>query len=114
MRAAIKRLHSPDVDIETFVPDSDDYGFLLQITAGPENEEGEESFDITVCSPKWVARQAEIDGVLSGRHYLIVTDYSKVKPYIQKYVSNCYGEKWDVIAEKLSRLGHWEFEDYQE
>ena len=48
VHAEIRRLHSPDVaDLTTYVPqDPHDFGFLLQIMAGPVGREGEESFDV--------------------------------------------------------------------
>jgi len=56
--AEIKRLHSPDVyDLATFAPDDpEDFGFLLQIMAGTLGSEGEESFNVVVCTPRWVSR----------------------------------------------------------
>jgi len=31
---------------------------------------------------------------------------------IEKFLTQCYGENWNGVAEKASRLGMWEFEDY--
>ena len=114
MKAKLKRLHSPDIDIENYAPSDDDYRFTLQVIVGPDDSDGEESFDITVCSPKWLARKTEESGILSGRHHLIVTDYAKLVPYLEKFIDDCEGESWTVITDELGRLGHWEFEDYKE
>jgi len=114
MKAFINSWHSPDVNFETYAPTSDDWGFLLQLMVGPEEGKGFESFDILVCSAKWFVREVEKTGLLNARHYLVASDYKKVRPYIQNYVNNyCHGETWGEVAEKLSRLGQWEFEDYQ-
>jgi hypothetical protein len=37
MKAAVRRLHSPDADLSTFRPDDpDDVGILVQVIAGPD------------------------------------------------------------------------------
>ncbi len=55
MRAIIKSFHNPEIDdLQHFKPKiSDNFCFLLQVMIGPENESGEETFDIEVCTPKW-------------------------------------------------------------
>ncbi|MHB8793345.1 MAG: Imm8 family immunity protein [Thermoleophilia bacterium] len=51
-----------------------------------------------------------------GRHYLIMLNYNleRLKNFIVSYVESCTGDTWQEVAEKLGRLGKWEFEDYQE
>src|ERR1700733_4682827 len=117
MMAELKHLHSPDVeDLTTWAPGSDDFAILVQIIVGPAEAPGEESFDVTVCSSAWVTRQAAKERVLAGRHLLIVSeyDYVLISGYISRYVSTCQGQTWKEVTNKLSRLGRWEFEDYQE
>ena len=114
----LKSLHSPDVDLETFRPQEEPecFGFLLQAFFGPTNERGKDSFDMMVCTPVWFEqRLKEWGGVLTGRHYLFVERYDleQIKKYLLKYLRHCTGETWSEVAEKLGRIGHWEFEDYQ-
>jgi hypothetical protein len=115
--AELKDLHSPDVfDLATYSPESSDhFGFLLQIMAGPSGSEGEESFDVVVCTPSWLTAIVEPDDVLIGRHHLILRryDFVRLHRFIAAYCAQCTGESWQEVAEKLGRLGKWEFEDYR-
>ena len=117
MRAELKRLHSPDIDdLEAYRPDQPaDFGFLLQAMIGPACLEGEESFDMVVCTPEWLKRHHTTE-IVSGRHHLIVFEYNfeRLAAYIATYIQDCTGETWQEIAQQLSRLGRWEFEDYRE
>ena len=117
MIAELKRLHSPDVhDLRSFVPEtSDNFGLLLQAMIGPKGTEGEEAFDIQVCTPKWLMDHHEPTDVVLGRHYLIVFgyDYDRLLKVISSYCNECSGQTWREIATQLGRLGKWEFEDYR-
>jgi hypothetical protein len=117
MRGELKRLHSPDIyDLKNYRPEEpDNFGFLLQAMIGPANQEGEESFDMVVCTPEWLKRNHTAEIVL-GRHHLIVFeyDYEGLAGYIAAYAKKCTGESWQEIAQLLCRLGKWEFEDYRE
>jgi hypothetical protein len=116
MKAKLKRIHSPDIDIDSFWPDDPAcFSFLLQAMIGPEDQEGEESFSIQVCTPDWLkSRHSETD-ILFGRHMILVFDYDldRIKSHIARYCEHCIGEDWQSVADKLSRIGQWEFEDYQ-
>ena len=84
--------------------------------AGPEGEPGEESFDVVVCSPRWLERLLTDSPFLSGRHYLFMKrlDWPTLEQYVHSEVEKCTGETWTEVAARLARLGHWEFEDYVE
>ncbi|MHB0935257.1 MAG: immunity 8 family protein [Armatimonadota bacterium] len=117
MKATVKDFYSPDIsDLQAFTPsESDCFGFLLQVLVGPENESGEESFGVVVVTPKWLQSQHRVEDIIIGRHYLIVFEYNyqRITEFIASFVSRCSGSSWDEIANKVGRLGMWEFEDYQ-
>lgn len=116
MQAVLKDLHSTDIDIETYLPEEEDnFGFLLRAMVGPLGEEGKESFDITVCTPKWLMEKYGTSEVLLGLHKLIVFkyDYLGLKKFIEKYLTRCSGNTWGEIAQKVSLLGQWEFQGYR-
>jgi immunity protein 8 of polymorphic toxin system len=118
MKAELKGLFSPDIDnLESFRPDEpNNFSFLLQVMAAPRGSEGEESFDIEVCTPSWLAETYAPDGIIVGRHYMIVQQYNyrKLVQRIENIIAQCSGENWEEVAAKISRYGRWEFEDYQD
>lgn len=118
MQVEIKSISSVDAhDLSSFVPeDPECFSLDVRIMMGPYGAEGEESFDIEICTPKWLEKSYPTDSIVMGRHMLIVQDYhfSRISGFIRAYVAKITGDSWDEIALKLSRLGHWEFEDYVE
>lgn len=115
MRADIKRFQSPDVDLDSYVPlDLRNVGVLVQIMVGPENVSGEESFDIVVCTPRWLETWVAEDGPLIGRHHLIVDrwDYARIRLYLTTLVEGVDAPSWEELASRLGRFAKWEFEDY--
>jgi immunity protein 8 of polymorphic toxin system len=118
VRAAVRRFHSPDVDdLAKHRPDdAARFCYLLQVMVGPKGGEGEESFDVLLCTPTWLAENLARDSVVVGRHYLLVQEYDfrRVKRFITAFVEDCSGDTWDEVAEQVGRLGKWEFEDYVE
>jgi hypothetical protein len=118
MKVEIKVFHSPDVDdLEKYVPEEpDNFGFLLELSAGPKGEEGVESFDVMVCTPQWLISNKSKEDIIIGRHYLIVFeyDYERLMAYLKKYADAIDEKDWNGVAEKMSRIGRWEFEDYKE
>jgi len=113
----IKYLHSPDVfDLSSYNPEEpDNFGFLLQAMIGPEGTDGEESFDIMVVTPKWLEKRAAEVQIFLPRHYLVVKEYdmNAIRTFIEEFIEQSSAETWDEVALLLSRLGCWEFENYQ-
>ena len=96
--------HSPDIDLESFIPQPyDDFAFVLQLFVGIEGEKGEECFDIFVCTPKWIEHNYAKQTIISGLHTTIVQEYSfeKLKDALDEifsiedatwqYIDNCIG-----------------------
>jgi len=117
MRAALRYLHSPDIpDLASFQPtEVDNFGFLLQILVGPQEGVGEESFDVMVCTPRWLIENHSPEDILACRHMLIMFqyDYRRLERFIQARIATVSGESWHDIANQLAKLAHWEFEDYR-
>jgi hypothetical protein len=114
MRAELKLLSSSDADpLEDFAP-TGPFGILVMAMIGPAGQQGHESFDFMLCTPEWFAANFREDFKI-GRHYLFVRafDYQQLEGFVREYCSSC-GEaaSWAPLAEKLARLGKWEFEDY--
>jgi len=115
VQAVIRHVNTPDIDPDTYVPeDPANFMFLVQLIAGPLGEPGEESFQFEVCTPGWVAARVREGGPLNGRHLVIVDAFHwpTIRAYFERLVDRCAGATWREVAEKLSRYGHWEFEDY--
>jgi hypothetical protein len=116
MKATVRHLHSPDVDLDNFVPDDpEDVGVLIQVLAGPVDGPGEESFDIMLCTPNWLKSWVRSHGPTIGRHHLIVEryDFSRIREYIVTAIEAEEGATWQELGLRIGRIGKWEFEDYR-
>ena len=100
---------------ETYVsPDPLDDSFWLRMIVGPPDGPGEESFDVLVCTPDWLARVVSKEGPQIGRHRLILErlDLRESEAFLRRQVERLEASTWEELAAKISRLGYWEFEDY--
>ena len=117
MLAEVKAILTIDHgELETCVPpDPTDFCVAVRAIVGPRNQEGEESFDVKVCTPAWINRFCQERGAVLGRHYLIVSAYNPalIRSVLTKQIERCSGSSWGDIAAKLRQIGHWEFEDYR-
>ena len=117
MNAKLKSWYCPDIgDLTSYSPPQfDNFCFLFRAMVGPAEREGKESFDIQVCTPKWLLSNMREDDIIPGRHFLIVLEYhfEKILNRIRNLIESCTGDDWDEIAEQVSRIGFWEFEDYK-
>lgn len=117
MRAELKDLDGNSDDLATFLP-MDPENFVLYLTAhiGIAGGDGQDLFNITVCTPEWLKSHHRSPDIVMGRAMLIVQEYDlpRIEAFISKYCQDCTGDTWEEIGAKLSRLGQWEFEDYQE
>ncbi len=114
MRAKLKDLHSPDVDLRSYVPEQkDNFSIFIEALIGPEGSNTSDLFGITVCTPGWLADNCKEP--MWARHMLIVPryKYDEIRGVIERYCNSCEGMDWESLAKVLSRIAHWEFEDYR-
>ena len=58
MKAILKNISSPDIDVNLVHYDKGDvYCFPVEVLIGPDNEDGAEIFQFIVCSPEWFVSQ---------------------------------------------------------
>lgn len=114
MRAELRRLHSPDTSsLPEFRPNGP-FGIAVQAMVGPAGQDGEESFDFVLCTPDWLSENLSNPFTL-GRHFLFVHkyNYNALLNFVAEFCYSCEGPSWASIAERVGRLGKWEFEDYR-
>ena len=115
MRAVIRHFISPDADLQRFFPsDPLDTGIFVQMLIGTTEGDGEESFNLFVCTPQYLTHWHEGPGPIIGRHNLIVQawDWAEISAFLTDAVESEEADTWEELGERLGRLGHWEFEDY--
>jgi hypothetical protein len=116
VRAVLKSLDL-DPDPSTLPDDPSEFALLARLIVGPLDTPGEESFDVTVCSPEWLAKTCrEVGGIYNARRHLVVSlddfDVRALRAWLTALVQEVEADTWPEIGERLGRLGHWEFEDY--
>ena len=115
MKAVIRSQHSLDVDLAGYESaDPADDGLWVRMIIGPSDGPGEESFDVLVCTPAWLARVVHEHGPQIGRHHLVVERWvaDDVKDFLRSQVERLDEPTWHELALKIGRIGIWEFEDY--
>ena len=113
MRAQLKSLDL-DPDPATLPGDPAEFASRARMLVGLAHGPGEESFDITICSPEWLAQACrKVGGIYNPRHHLVV-DFDKraLHAWLAARVQEVQADTWPEIGERLSRFGYWEFEDY--
>lgn len=115
MRAKIKNFISPDTIWESPESQARKFCILVQVIAGPDDGPGEESFDVSVCDIDYLADLLESEPVISGLHYLIVDKFDRevIEGFLKRQIESIQGPTWHAIAERISRIGYWEFENYK-
>ena len=115
MRAVLKSL-SLDPDPSTLPADPSEFVLLARMIVGPAGAPGEESFDVTVCSPEWLAETCrEVGGICGARHHLVVSlddfDVRVLRAWLAARVQDVEADTCPEIGERLGQLGSWGFED---
>lgn len=117
MRAVLKRVDF-DPDPSTLPDDPAGFSLLARMSIGRSDAPGEESFDVTVCTPEWLGVACRhAGGIYSARHHIVVNldefDQRALRAWLSARVQEVEAETWSAIGERVGRLGYWEFEDYR-
>nr|WP_250318734.1 immunity 8 family protein [Rosenbergiella gaditana] len=114
VKAILRTLGCDDCDLNLFVPEEhNNFVLLLTLSVGPENEEGINFFHLNVCTPEWLCKNHWLPELM--RHTLLVRKYdlNEITKTVTDYIDQCEGKDWMEVAQKLSRVFAWEYEDYQ-
>ena len=117
MKAELKDISSSQIEsLESFVPD-DPASFRLWVTLsiGLEGTDAADDFETLICSVNSVAALVgESGGVIVGQPLIITErwDHQQIRQRIEDYCSSCQGEEWEDILPMLTRIGLWEFENF--
>ncbi|NKY87649.1 Imm8 family immunity protein [Nocardia veterana] len=111
MKAELKGMHSPDVDLTDESADIPTDSLLVQLMIGPANAPGEESFDVVVCTPDHLART----GTTPTRHTMVLDriEIATIRRYVENALRDLTRPTWHELATEISRIGRWEFDDYR-
>jgi hypothetical protein len=98
----IRRIHSPDLEPPNLPEDPSDCEISFQVSVGPKDGEGEETFYFTVVTPLSLARNSEAEW---GRGKLLVPmfDWAAVAQAIAKLFARCACPTWSEVKIELSK-----------
>jgi hypothetical protein len=116
MKAAVKSAYSSDADLDAPSGSHQSVDIAsLQLEVGAAGSRGADIFEVIVVTPDWVRRAVKDSGPLVGRHYLVMDpfDIHEALAFITRKIEALEGETWDELSDRISRFGHWEFEDYK-
>ncbi|HHL2559132.1 TPA: immunity 8 family protein [Yersinia enterocolitica] len=113
MKAILKNIDCIHHDFNVYSPDKDETAITLTLMIGSVDSTGGDNFDVFVCTPEWLCKHQWVPELI--RHTLLVRKYDldEITKIITDYIDQCEGKDWTEIAQKLSRVFAWEFEDYQ-
>jgi hypothetical protein len=115
MRAELKRLEL-DPDPSTLSGNAADFVLTARMLVGPEDGPGEESYELTVCTPEWLVGACRAaGGIYDARHHLVVDganfDERDLRRWLVERLEETYADTWSELAARVAHLAYWEFED---
>jgi hypothetical protein len=116
MRAELKDVFSVEVEsLEGFTPD-DPTRFMVWVTLsiGVEGTDAADNFRTLICSARSLGAMVAESGVIVGQPLIVADawDFPLIRQRVEDYCASCQGEEWEDILPMLTRLGLWEFENY--
>ncbi|MGX7678693.1 Imm8 family immunity protein [Jatrophihabitans sp. DSM 45814] len=115
MRAEVTYFEWPDLEPGGLAA-ADRMSTVMVFAAGPIGVPSPETFQVTVCTPDGLAALVERDSVVIGRHFLFAAaiQVDQIEEFVRDRLRRLDGDSWTELAEKIARIGYWEFEDYTE
>ena len=115
-RLVLKSIFSPDVDLRSWVPDSEEDVFLaleLEISSS-ENLSESNMFFVTLSTSEGLKRNRK-NFLLVENRTLVVSqfDYFSLKSSIEQILEKCCRNSWSESCEVLQRYFLWEYEDFE-
>jgi len=114
MRAVVRSVRFPDLESgRQVIPEN--ARELVAVLVGPSDGSGEESFCLTAWTPAALVEVLADQPILLGRHWLFLRELSPgvVGKFLRRRIEQIEGTTWSEVAQKVGRLGLWEFEDYR-
>lgn len=115
----IKSIHSPDVEIDLWQPDTQaDVCFLLEVEIGEAGKERADVFQLMVATPEGLRQKSDIIGrefsVLSDRALVTFSEFSwrHLHQQLTVIIEKCTASSWEESVLRLQRYFSWEYEDY--
>lgn len=117
MRAALRTIEFLP-EPSTLSGDPGEFSFLARLIIGPSDAPGEEAFDVTVCTPEWLAAASRrVGGIYDARHHVVVNldefNQRALRDWLATRVREAEAASWPEVGQRLGRLGQSEFEDYR-
>lgn len=114
MKANLKALWSDHFLLEEFIPaESDNFSLWVELSIGIQGNEGADYFRVKICTPEWLCKHQWLPELMRNTLLVRKYDLDEITKTITDYIDQCEGNDWMEIAQKLSRVFAWEFEDYQ-
>jgi hypothetical protein len=111
----IKHIWSPDLPCHpsAWSPISyEDIFFLLEMNIGFKNSESSDIFYVEIAAPEALRARSKGNVIISQRATLVIADYrwKDIISALEKIVSDCDSDTWDMAVTKLQRYFTWEYE----
>ncbi|MGY2134870.1 Imm8 family immunity protein [Hymenobacter sp. HD11105] len=117
MKAIVKGYDRSQVDdLSTYEADTPlVFSYSLTFSIGPVGKEGADYFTVIVASAGYLQSLYSDEAVSFLRHTILARDYNvqQVVALMEKYVNCLEADSWEKLANQLSQVAQWEFEDYQ-
>jgi hypothetical protein len=116
MQAELKSLNL-DPEPATLAGDPASFVTTARLLVGPEGGPGEETYELTICTPEWLAEACrKAGGIYDPRHHLVVSgaafDERRLRRWLATRMEETQADTWSEVAERVGHFAYWDFEDY--